>query len=122
MYDARAVFGRWPAQPQLFLRGLKPTLLDAIGRIDGIDIGADRFNFSGPASLGAPAEAGHEYATFNPSIAPAPRLLTEICSRCAYAVTLRVDPLHQCGPSSPLVNKTMMGKRARPLPHRRGLA
>lgn len=37
---------------------------------------------------------------FNPSLVQAP---PSLCSRCAYVVALRVDPLHQCHVESPLL-------------------
>ena len=47
---------------------------------------------------GASNPAPQPVRYFNPSIAPAPRGL---CPRCAYAVTLRADTLHQCDSASP---------------------
>ena len=47
--------------------------------------------------------SGHQnYATFNPSIVPAPRGL---CQRCAYVASLRVDSLHQCNNLTPLLKR-----------------
>jgi hypothetical protein len=65
-----------------------PTLID-------LDLGA----ISGPESLGPPAHA-REMGIFNPSLARAP---ASLCRRCVYVAAVRVDPLHQCHATSPLV-------------------
>lgn len=54
--------------------------------------------FSGPPSLGVPAQT-HFIAQYNPSIVVAPKGL---CSRCQYMASLRADAMHQCDASSPL--------------------
>lgn len=66
-----------------------------IGPIN-LDLGLPQI--AGPALLGPPASA-RRVAAFNPSIVPAPYGL---CPRCAWVVSLRVDPLHQCDRTSPL--------------------
>ena len=56
--------------------------------------------FSGPPSLGMPARQ-REMGLFNPSLVAAP---AGLCERCAFLVSLRVDPLHQCHDMSPLLH------------------
>ena len=56
-------------------------------------------HIEGPDTMGIPGQAGHYMGQFNPSIVPAP---DGLCPRCAYLVSLRIDPLHQCSRRSPL--------------------
>ena len=56
-------------------------------------------HIEGPDTMGVPGQAGHYMGQFNPSIVPAP---DGLCPRCAYLVSLRIDPLHQCSRRSPL--------------------
>mmetsp|Transcript_50193 Transcript_50193/g.167729 ORF Transcript_50193/g.167729 Transcript_50193/m.167729 type:complete len:517 (+) Transcript_50193:41-1591(+) len=44
------------------------------------------------------------FSVFNPAITEAPRGL---CPRCTYVVALRVDAMHQCNASSPLLRRNM---------------
>ena len=82
----------------LYLRGMQPTVvkLSAL-RTLSLNLG----KLSGPPRLGQPAWPRHMRA-FNPSIAPAP---DGLCLRCAYVVALRVDALHQCDRTSPLLHR-----------------
>ena len=44
------------------------------------------------------------FSVFNPAITEAPRGL---CPRCTYVLALRVDAMHQCNASSPLLRRNM---------------
>ena len=59
----------------------------------------ERVYVSGPSELGQAASRRRRVHFFNPSIAAAP---PGICPRCAYAVALRADVLHQCSSASPV--------------------
>ncbi|KAL1496063.1 hypothetical protein AB1Y20_014691 [Prymnesium parvum] len=95
MYGARTAFR--PGANASFLRRLPPRVLAFASP-------AAPFNLSlppieGPASLGLPATR-RPMGLFNPSLVAAP---PGLCPRCAYLVALRVDALHQCDDSSPLL-------------------
>lgn len=82
----------------MYLRGMQPHVVKLSGlRTLSLNLG----KISGPPRLGQPAWPRHMRA-FNPSIAPAP---DGLCQRCAYVVALRVDALHQCDRTSPLLHR-----------------
>jgi len=95
MYRAPEAF----QQSLSWLRGLRPTVL-RLNSPQLLALPSENLRFAGPPSLGPPAYEHKTMGMFNPSIARAPRGL---CPRCAYVLTLRVDPLHQCDASSPLL-------------------
>ena len=57
--------------------------------------------FQGPPSLAANVAKPRKNGLFNPSITRAP---TNLCPRCAWIISFRVDALHQCGRDSPYLN------------------
>ena len=77
--------------PRAWLQVLRPEALAPLR----VKLG----HIQGPEPMGIPGQAGHYMGQFNPSIVPAPEGL---CPRCAYLVSLRIDPLHQCSRRSPL--------------------
>ena len=94
LYHAPAA---WAHEPDsTFVRGIRPQILD----LELSPITLPLPPIGGPPSLGAPA-LPRVFNTFNPAIAAAP---PDLCPRCAYVVALRVDPLHQCNLSSPLMS------------------
>lgn len=97
MYGAHEHFG---GASSLFLRGLSPLLLQ-LESVAPFAAELKPLNFTGPPSLGGPAGV-QRYVTFNPTIVPAPRRL---CPRCAFVASLRVEPLHQCDGSTPLLKR-----------------
>ena len=103
MYGARAAFS---ATSERFLRGFTPVVLALDAPPQLLELPRERLKFDGPPSLGPPAKA-HEMGMFNPSLARAPKGL---CPRCAYLVSIRLDPLHQCDASSPLFVRQPYGK------------
>lgn len=106
MYDTSA---RWPTATgpaahnnTPWMRGLPPRIL----QLDLVPLSLQLPLISGPKNLGRPAWP-RVFNTFNPSIVHAPRGL---CPRCAYVVAIRVDSLHQCNASSPLLHRTEKGE------------
>jgi len=97
MYDGQRAFASQPTH----LHGVRPTVL----QLKLTEVTLPLAPIAGPLSLGAPAQP-RIFNTFNPSIARAPRSLRQLCQRCAYVVALRVDPLHQCNATSPLLQPT----------------
>jgi len=94
LYGARLAF----STSHGFLLDQQPRVL-AIGWLQALDIpGIGRI---GPPEafpiMGGRTRSAQPAKAFNPSIARAPRGL---CPRCTYAITLRIDTLHQCSTSS----------------------
>ena len=107
MYKTRAVWR--DSTPDAFLRGELPQV---IVPEQSFSLTLPLRPIAGPKSLGAPAQP-RIFNVFNPAIAPAPKWL---CPRCKYVVAVRVDPLHQCNASSPLMPTPQQpGRRAKPI-------
>ena len=97
-YDTTRMYNTsvWPSERvEHYIRGVPPRVLEPVTlRAIRVHLG----NFSGPPELGEPAQA-RTVRLFNPSLVAAP---AGLCPRCAWAVAIRADALHQCDESSPL--------------------
>ncbi len=104
LYDAARMYGAagaFAGSNHTYLRGVRPQVLRLGDRWAPRLLDPDLGVISGPPSLGLPARA-REMGVFNPGLVRAP---ANLCPRCKYVVSLRVDPLHQCHEKSPLLHK-----------------